>query len=180
MYRKVSEFPIFKNVFPDYETFATWYRSTPLSDGGDDVPSEKTFTLIAYEYNVSHCAMDEIVFKQHFANDLYTYYKEFEETTKSIIKLMKLKEEDIAIADKTITNFGDVPETPSSTDVMSVDFVSNQQKVINEKGKLQVQKELLANKRALTTRTFLKRFRHLFKICYDVAYTPVIEEPEED
>lgn len=180
MYRKVSELPLFKNVFPDYETFKSWYTSTPLSDDELDVPSEKTFTLIAYEYNCSHCAMGENDFKQRFANDLYTYYKEFEATTKGIIDLMKLKEEDIAIADKTITNFGDTPETPLSTDAMSVDFVSKQQKVITEKGKLQVQRELLANKRALTTKTFLKRFKHLFKVCLDTPYTQVIAEPKEE
>lgn len=180
MYSVVNKMPIFKDLFPDYQTFSSWYKSLPLSDDDNDVPNEKTFSLIAYQYNGSHCAMMEEEFKQHFSIDLYTYYKEFEATTENILDLMKLTDEDIAIANSMITNNADIPETEASTDETSVDFISTQQKVINKKGKLQIQRELLSNKRALTTRTFLKRFKHLFEICVDDAYTFVVEEPEGD
>lgn len=177
-YQIRKELPLFKNVFPDYETFRDWYLSLPLSENSNDVPSEKTFALIAYEYNSSHCAMLAEDFRQRFAVDLYTFYKEFEETTKQISDLMSLKDEDIAISDMSVLNIGDIPETPSTTDVMSVDFVSGQQKTINQKGKLQIKRELLSNKRAFTTRTFLKRFKHLFLVCVNSPYTFVVGEPE--
>ena len=180
MYSNIKEMPIFKNLFPNYETFKNWYLSTPLSDDTTDVPSEKTFTLIAYEYNVSHCAMQEEDFKQHFAIDIYTFYKEFEATTKSISDLMNLTDDEIAIADQMITNYANTPETASSTDTTSIDFISNQQKVINEKGKLQVKKEQLSSKRVFTVRQFLKRFKHLFMVVLDTPYTPVIMESQED
>ena len=93
---------LFKNVFPDYQSFKSWYQGLPLSE--NDVPSEKTFTLIAYEYNDSHISFSVEGFKQHFAVDLYTFYKEFEETTKSIIELMKLTDDEIATADSMIVN----------------------------------------------------------------------------
>lgn len=169
---------LFKNVFPEYKSFSDWYKSIPLSENDTDCPSEKTFTLIAYEYNDSHLAYSVEGFKQHFALQLYSYYKEFEETTKSIISLMNLTDKDIAIADSMITNIANIPETASSTDVEEVDFVSTQQKSINKKGKLQVQKELLSNKRAFTTKTFLNRFRSLFIKILSPSYTYVVCEKE--
>lgn len=171
---------LFKNIFPDYETFKEWYLSTPLSDGVDDVPNEKTFTIIAYEYNDSHSSFSIESFKQHFANDLYTFYKEFEETTKAISDLMKLTDDDIAIADKMIMNVANIPETESSTDVEEVDFISTQQKTINKKGTLQVKKEQLSNKRIFTVKTFLNRFRHLFIKIISPSYTFVVMEEMED
>lgn len=171
---------IFKNIFPDYESFRNWYISTPLSDNGEDAPSEKTFTLIAYEYNGSHANMSDEDFKQHFAIDLYTFYKEFEETTKSIINLMNLTDEEISQADSMITNIANIPETESSTNVEEVDFISQQQKIINKKGALQVRKEQLSSKRAFTVRSFLNKFRHLFITILSSAYTDVYVEKEED
>lgn len=169
---------LFKNVFPSYEVFSEWYKSIPLSESVEDCPSEKTFTLIAYEYNDSHLAYSVDGFKQHFALQLYSYYKEFEETTKGIISLMNLTDKDIAIADSMITNIANIPETVNSTDAEQVDFISTQQKSINKKGKLQVQKELLSNKRAFTTKTFLNRFRNLFIKILSPSYTYVVCEEE--
>lgn len=167
----------FKNIFPDYQSFKTWYEGLPLSDG--EVPSEKTFTLIAYEYNDSHISFSVEGFKQHFAIDLYTFYKEFEETTKSIIELMKLTDEEIATADSMIVNMANIPETESSTDEEVVNFISTQQKHINKKGKLQIKKEQLSSKRIFTVKTFLGRFRHLFIKVLTPSYNFVVEEPEE-
>lgn len=179
-YQSRMEFNLFKNIFPDYETFAEWYRSTPLSDDANDVPSPKTFALIAYEYNDSHVAYTDESFKEHFAIDLYTFYREFEETSKMILELMKLTEDEIATADAIITNTAVVPEDESSTNVEEVDFITSQQKQINKKGKLQIKKEQLSAKRVFTTRTFIKRFKHLFMVVIDDAYVPVIGENEED
>ena len=131
---------LFKNIFPTYTEFASWYKTTPLSDDLTDVPSEKTFALIANEFNDSHSAFSPESFKQHFANDLYTYYREFEATTASILELMKLTDDDISLADSMITNFANVPETESSTNITEVNFISNQQKSINKLGKLQIKK----------------------------------------
>ena len=180
MYRTEVQYKLFKNIFPDYETFSTWYKSTPLSDSETDVPSEKTFALIAYEYNDNHVAFTEESFKQRFAVDIYTFYREFEETTKSIIAMMQLTDDEIATADSYITNTAVIPEEVMSTNVEEVDFVTSQQKQINKKGKLQVKKEQLSAKRVFTTRTFIKRFKHLFVKVIDAAYTPVIGENMED
>ena len=174
-----SKTEIFKNVFPTYEDFREWYLELPLSEN-DEVPSKKTFTLIAYEYNDSHIAFSVESFKQHFAIDLYTFYKEFEETTKSILELMKLTDEEIATADSMIINTANIPETESSTNEEEVDFISNQQKHINKKGKLQIKKEQLSSKRIFTVRTFLGRFRHLFVKILSPSYNLVISEPVED
>ena len=171
---------IFKNIFPTYNDFKTWYTGTPLSDNANDVPSEKTFTLIAYEYNESHSAFDPVCFKEHFANDLYTYYKEFEATTESIDELMSLSDDDIAIDNRTILNVADIPETTNSTDVEEVNFITQQQKNIVKKGTLQIKKEQLSNKKTYTVKTFLKRFRHLFIKLLSPAYVNVIKEPEGD
>lgn len=171
---------LFKNIFPNYQSFKEWYTATPLSDSLNDCPNEKTFTLIAYEYNDSHVSLSPESFKERFANDIYTYYREFEATTKGIIDLMELTDKDISIADQMITNFANVPETENSTNVEEVDFITNQQKNINVKGKLQIKKEQLANKRTFTVRTFINRFRHLFIKVISPAYTFVIAEPEEE
>lgn len=174
------ETPVFADIFKSYQDFREWYTSTPLSDNENDCPNEKTFTLIAFEYNDSHCSMQVESFKQHFANDIYTYYKEFEETTKALKDLMELTDEEIKVADEFITNFANVPETASSTSIEEVDFISNQQKNINKKGKLQVKREQLSNKRIFTTKTFLKRFKHLFITVVSPSYIPVIGEDEGD
>lgn len=169
---------LFKNIFPSYQDFESWYISTPLSDNSSDVPTERTFTLIAYEYNDSHVNLSVESFKEHFANDIYTYYREFEETTKGINELMAMTDEEIAIAGNMITNIANIPETASDTDEETVDFISQQQKMINKKGKLQIKREQLSNKRAYTTKTFLNRFRHLFIKIISPAYTDVYGEPE--
>ena len=79
-----------------------------------------------------------------------------------------------------ITNYANIPETASSTDVEEVDFITNQQKAINKKGKLQIKKEQLSNKRTFTVKTFLNRFRHLFIKVISPAYTFVVAEPDEE
>lgn len=170
----------FKDIFASYEEFKDWYLATGLSDDEFDVPSKKTFILIANEYNDSHIAYSEEGFKEHFANDIYTFYKEFEETTKSIIDLMRLTDEEISISDSIIVNTASIPETVGSTDDETVDFVSSQQKNINKKGLLQIKKEQLSNKRTFTVKTFLKRFKHLFIKILSSSYNFVVEEPEED
>lgn len=169
---------LFKNIFSSYSDFKNWYLSTPLSDDSNDVPSEKTFTLIAYEYNSSHVNSTVESFKQRFANDLYTYYKEFEATTKAISDLMKLTDEEISMSDIMITNVANIPETEGSTNEEEVDFISSQQKSISKKGKLQVKKEQLSSKRAFTVKSFINRFRHLFIRIISLPYTELYGEPE--
>ena len=93
---------------------------------------------------------------------------------------MKLTDDDIALTDTMITNFANVPETTASTSDTEVDFISNQQKSMNQLGKLQIKKAQLANKRAFTVRTFLNRFRHLFIKVISPAYTYVVSEPDEE
>lgn len=180
MEAKINKFELFKNIFPDYNSFAEWYRSTPLSDNESDVPSLKTFTLIAYEYNSSHVNSSVESFKQRFANELYTYYREFEATSASVLELMQLTDDEIAKADEVITNIASIPETRYDTNSETVDFVTTQQKMINKKGKLQVKKEQLSSKRTFTTKTFINRFRHLFKKFISPAYNYVVGEPEGD
>lgn len=169
---------LFKNIFPDYETFSTWFKSTPLSVPSGSCPGLTTFTLIAYEYNCSHVAFTEEEFKEHFAIDIYTYWKEYEETTKTIDELLALTDAEIAVADSTILNIANIPETPSNTNVEQVDFISQQQKTLTKKGTLQIKREQLTNKRIYTTKTFLKRFKHLFVRILSPAYTFVVEENE--
>lgn len=171
---------IFKNIFTDYESFSSWYKQTGLSDNEEDCPSKKTFTLIANEYNDSHVCSSVESFKQRFSNDLYTYYKEFEETTKSIDELMNLTDKEISIAGQTIINVADIPENESSTDVETVDYISNQTKNIVKKGNLQIKKEQLSNKRTYTVKTFINRFRHLFIKIISPSYTFVVKEEDEE
>ena len=171
---------LFKNIFPTYSEFSSWYKTTPLSDDLTDVPSEKTFALIANEFNDSHSAFSPESFKQHFANDLYTYYREFEATTATILELMKLTDGEIETSDVMVTNFASTPETPTNTANDIVGFISNQQRSMNKLGKLQIKKAQLANKRAFTVRTFLNRFRHLFIKVISPAYTYVVSEPDEE
>jgi len=178
----------FKNIFPDYETFRDWYANTPLSNDflaekGDDyeytdVPSERTFTIIAYHYNGSTVNTSIESFKQMFANELFTYYKEFEATTKAIDELMALKDEDIIINDSMITNIADIPETSQSTNTLKVDFISQQQKMIQEKGKLRVKREQISNKRAYTTKTFINRFRYLFIRVLSSSFVYLVENDD--
>ena len=146
MYRTEVQYKLFKNIFPDYETFSTWYKSTPLSDSETDVPAKKTFALIAYEYNDNHVAFTEESFKQRFAVDIYTFYREFEETTKSIIAMMQLTDEEIATADSYITNTAVIPETAMSTNVEEVEFCYKSTKANQQKGKTTSQKRTIVNK----------------------------------
>lgn len=169
---------LFKNIFKNYQEFYNWYGSTPLSEGDKDVPSEKTFTLIAYEYNDSTVNSSVESFKQRFANDIYTYYKEFEATTKAIDELMNMTDEEIAIDNNLITNLANIPEYELNTDIESVNFVSTQQKTISRKGNLQIKKEQLSSKRIYTVKTFINRFRHLFIKILSPAYTYVVGEDE--
>lgn len=171
---------LFKNIFKSYNDFKTWYRQTGLSDDENDVPSQKTFTIIANEYNDSHVAMSPESFKERFANDLYSYYQEFEQTTKAISDLMKLTDKDIEFDNSIIMNIANIPEDGYTTSSEEVDFVTAQQKQISKKGKLQVSKELISNKRSFTVKTFLNRFRHLFIKVLTPAYTYVVVEDEED
>lgn len=171
---------IFKNIFPNYQTFSEWYQSSPLSSEINDVPSNKTFRLISNEYNYCHVCMTEESFKEHFENELYTYYKEFEATTKAIDELMELTDEQIGDAGKMVVNVADVPENSYSTDTDTVNFISQQQKTLNKKGVLQIKREQISNKRAYTVRRFLERFRHLFIRIISPCYTDVYMEPDED
>lgn len=170
---------LFKNIFPDYASFKEFYTGTPLSDSKNDCPSEKTFTLIAFEFNDSHVSLSPEGFKQRFANDLYTYYREFEETTKAISDIMQLSDAEIERSGSMVTNVADIPEEARSTSDTEVDFISSQQKMINLKGKAQVKREQLANKRAFTVKSFLNKFRHLFIKILPPAYTFVVEEGDD-
>lgn len=179
---------LFKDIFPDYNTFKEWYSEVPLSDDfGEekteeyiykDVPNLKTFTLIAFKYNDSRTSMSMESFKQNFANELYTYYKEFEETTKAIEELMKLSDEAISTDNYMVTNVADIPETTRDTDTETVDFISQQQKMIQKKGTLRIKREQISNKRALTTKTFINRFRHLFIRILSYDYNHLVKEDE--
>ena len=174
------ESKLFKDIFPDYQTFKTWYEQTPLSDGDGDSPNARTFALISNEYSDCHVAFTSEGFKEHFANDIYTYYKEFEATTKSINELMALTDDQIQLENQSIMNLANIPETESSTDEETVDFISQQQKHISKKGMLQVKREQIANKRAYTVHSFLNRFKHLFIRIISPAYTFVVKEELED
>lgn len=145
-----------------------------------DIPSIKTFALLFHEYCDNHIAYDIVSFMMKYANVMCTYYKEYEQTSKAIDKLMNLTEDDIAIDNCIITNSADIPETESSTNVEEVNYVSVQQKNINKKGKLQISKELLYNKKSYTTKTFLNRFRHLFIRILSHSHTALYEEDLED
>lgn len=187
---------LFIDIFPDYVTFRDWYKSSPLSDGiveaieanpegvppvvgvigVYDVPTLRTFTLIANEFNDSHSAFSIESFRQRFSSDIYTYYKEFEETSKSIITLMTLTDVEIGTADSMIMNIANIPEATLSNNTEDVGFVSTQQKTINKKGRLQIVKEQLSNKRTFTVKTFINRFRHLFIKVLSPSYMDVIAE----
>jgi hypothetical protein len=168
--------PSFIDIFPDYETFKNWYTSIPLSDNLTDCPNEKTFTLIFYEYNSWTCAFNETNFKQKFANILYSTYREFEETTREIISLMSLTDEDIALDANQTINMANIPETPNTTNIEEVDFVTTQQKTINRKGVLQIRREQLSNKRVFTVKSFLNRFKPLFSRIVSDPYLSLVKE----
>lgn len=171
---------LFKNIFPDYNSFKEFYLGIPLSDNQNDVPSQKTFALIAYEFNDCHVALSPESFKQRFAIDLYTYYKEFEATTKAITDLMQLTDDEVKRSGEMVQNFADIPEEERSTNDVDVDYISNQTKMINLKGKAQVKREQLGNKRAFTVKSFLNKFRHLFIRILPPAYTFVVEEGDNN
>lgn len=167
---------LFKNIFPSYNSFIDWWKSTPFYDSEESPPSNVTFGLISFEYNDSHVFSSDESFKEHFAIDLYTFYQEFEATTKEIKKMLALTDEQIAQDSINIMNIANIPETESSTDIETVDFISQQQKSITKKGNLQIRREQLSSKRAFTVKTFLNRFRHLFRRIISPSYTLVIEE----
>lgn len=175
-----NDYRLFKNIFPTYEDFASWYKSLPLSDDNTDCPSAKTFALIAFDYNDSHSSFSPESFKEHFAIDLYTYYKEFEATTKAIDDIMKLTDSEIAVSDVSILNVADIPENTYDTGDDLVNFVSNQQRTMNKKGNLQIKKEQLANKRAYTVRSFLNKFKHLFIKVIAPGFTQVYGEINDE
>lgn len=138
-----------------------------------DIPTIKTFALIFHEYCDNNIACSNDSFLMKYANILSTYYKEYEQTSKAITRLMELTSEDIAIDNYNITNSAEVPETESSTNVEEVDYITVQQKNFTKKGNLQISKELLYNKKSYTTRTFLNRFRYLFIRILSNGYTGV-------
>ena len=145
-------------------------------ENATDVPSKKTFYLIAYEYDDSRVCFSDVGFLEHFAIDLYSYYKEFEGTTKAIDNLMSLSATDIEKDGYMVQNFADIPEVPDSTNAEEVSYISNQNKTINIKGNLQIAKELLSNKRAYTVKQFLSRFKHLFVKVLSTKYEYYVED----
>lgn len=169
---------VFKDVFPDYNSFEIAWNNSGLSDGYK--PNNRTFQILFIQYCSSHIAFTEDEFKLRFCLEMYTYAKEFEETSVAIDKLMSLSPEEMAISYEAITNFAEIPETELSTDAETVNFISNQQKSINKKGKLQVLRELITNKRSYTTRSFLRKFQYLFIRILSPAYTFAVEEDEEE
>ena len=173
MEMQIHNTKVFNDIFPDYETFKNWYEKYELI-----VPNKLTFMLIQAEYRVSHVAYTEESFKDHFFIDLYTYVKEFEQTTSAIDNLMSLTDEELSINGSMILNVADVPEVPNSTDADTANFISQQQKTITKKGNLQIKREQLSNKRVYTVKSFLKKFKHLFIKILSTAYVDVIEEPE--
>lgn len=144
-----------------------------------DCPRLQTFSLLFNNYSDNHIASSLETFKMHFTNILDTYFKEYENTTKAIDKLMDLKEEDIATDYSTILNIANIPETESTTNQEEVNFISQQQKTISKKGKLQISKEILASKKAYTTRTFLNRFKYLFIKIISSGYNLLYENETE-
>lgn len=170
---------VFKDVFPDYNSFKDFWIDTDI--GTDkNLPSKTAFGVVSIQYCSSHIAFTEDEFKLRFCLEMYTYAKEFEETSKAIDQLMSLSPEEMAISSEAIINFAEIPETELSTDAETVNFISNQQKSINKKGKLQVLRELITNKRSYTTRSFLRKFQHLFIKILSPAYTFAVEEKDEE
>lgn len=141
-----------------------------------ECPTLQTFALLFNNYSDNHVASSDETFKLHFANILDTYYKEYENTKKAIDNLMNLNENDISTDYATVLNIANIPEKKGSTDEEEVDFITQQQKTIQKKGKLQINKELLSSKRAYTTRTFLNRFKHLFITIISPDYTLLYED----
>lgn len=177
---------LFKNIFPNYNAFKDWWLeedgngyTNPFVSDENDVPSKKTFGLIFYRFMDCHVRFSDDNFKGQFAIDLYTYYKEFEETSKAIDNMMSLTSFDISKDDITIVNSADIPETTSSTDTTTVDYISTQNKTIMQKGSLRISRELLTTKRAYTVRTFLGRFNHLFVQVFSPYYNELYKDEEE-
>lgn len=174
------EFKLFKDIFPDYQSFSTWYATTLFHLSSGQAPNAITFSIIYNEYCASHVAYSEEVFKNKFANDLYTYYEDFEQESAAIKDLMKLTSEDIIKAGSTVTNFADIPEKTSDTDAEVVDFVSQQQKTNMFRSELEAKREVIRNKRELSVRRFLSRFRHLFIRIISPDYIKVYVEDEHE
>lgn len=175
---QMQETKVFNDIFSNYEEFVSWLNESY----GEEIhiPRKTTFLLIQAEYRVSHIAFTPDTFKDKFFIDLYTYCKEFEKTSDAIDELMDLSDEEISLEGSMIVNMADIPENPSSTNIDTVDFVSQQQKTLSKKGTLQIKREQLSSKRAYTVKTFLKRFRHLFIRILATPYVNVIGEPEGD
>ena len=143
-----------------------------------EIPSFKTFSYLYNEYADCHTAFDLEGFLNHFENDLQTFWKEFEATNKEIDRLMNLSDAEIAIEYSHIVNIAQIPETESSTDAESVNYITQQQKELNKKGNLQIIREQLVNKRAYTIRQFIARFKHLFIKVISPTYITVYSDDE--
>lgn len=174
------DFKLFKDVFPDYQTFLDWYSQTPFATTFNKSPNIVTFNIIYNEYCVSHLAFSEEVFKCKFSNDIYTYFEDFEQESEAIKDLMALTSEDIVKAGSTVVNFADIPEKTSDTDAEVVDFVSQQQKTNMFRSELESKREVIRNKRELSVRRFLSRFRHLFMRIISPDYIKVYVEDKHE
>lgn len=172
------DFKLFKDIFPDYLTFSNWYDATIFAINGEKRPNNIIYQLIYNEYCVSTIAFSEEVFKGKFSNDLYTYCSDFEQECAAIKDLMALTSEEVAEAGTTVLNIADVPETLSSTDVDIANYISQQQKTISKRGKLEVKRERVRNMREFSVRRFLGRFRHLFIRIISPDYVRVYVEDE--
>ena len=183
---------LLKDLFVDandeisYSVFSTWYKNeSHMSDSSTDVPSEKTFWILMNEFMDCHIAFaSNDDFKRHFALKLYNNYKEFEATTNAIDALMSLTDSDIEIGNRQILNIADIPETGIDTDgkvdneIVTVDYVSQQQKNLSQRGKLETKMALLGSKRAYTVERFLAKFKPLFIKILSSKYTYVIAEED--
>ena len=176
---------LFKDIFTSgspatisYSTFATWYKnSSHMSDSATDCPSEKTFWILMNEFMDCHVAFkSNDDFKNHLAIKLYTYYKEFEATTRAIDDIMALTDSQLELGESAITNIANIPETVASTDAKNVDYITQQQKLLNQRGALEIKLIQLKNKRAYTVDKFLAKFRPLFIRILSSSYTAVIAE----
>ena len=174
------DFRLFKDIFPDYQSFSTWYSNTPFHLLYGQMPDIVTFTIIYNEYCVSHVSYSDEVFKNKFANDLYTYFEDFEQESAAIRDLMKLTSEEVIKAGSTVLNIADIPEQVNSTDAETVSFVSQQQKTNMFRSELEAKREIIRNKRELSVRRFLGRFRHLFMKIISPDYIRVYVEEEHE
>ena len=175
------DFKLFKDVFPGYQAFKSWYSTTIFrAVYANSIPNEVTFGLIYNEYCVSHLAFSEEVFKRKFANYLYTYFEDFEQESDAIRDLMALTSSQILKAGTTVVNMADIPEQLNSTDTDVVNFVSQQQKTNMFRSELDAKREIIRNKRELSVKRFLGRFRHLFMRIISPDYIKVYVEEEHE